>query len=87
MSVKITGKASGKLDAKRLRLGGVTARSVCPDCGQVAKQDLGGWHYLHDPPVNEPFDLHFYCSDDKGDGCSKEWTERVILRVSLEVPK
>ena len=68
-----------EIEEKRFYIPGASMDGKCPACGVAHVKDFGE-DYLAYPMVNEPFDIDCYCSK-----CGHEWTERVILRVTLEM--
>ena len=89
MAVEITQNFDAKGDEmqKRFYIPGVTLKSVCPECGKEVVDDLGE-QYLSYPKVNEPFDYTFYHEqqpEEEGKYWCHEWTEKIVLRISVEV--
>ena len=74
--LKITGKIVGELEIKRFYLEGLDVTAVCPHCDKEIELD----QYLSYPDMNIPIDIDFYCNE-----CDSEWSEKAILKVSLEV--
>lgn len=84
MSVTVSGGTpTGELENKRLYLKGVVLYSTCPTCKQDIKQDLGK-HPLNNPPMNQHFKFTFYHGDCPGNEYGTEWSERIILKLSVE---
>ena len=79
-----TNSLPGKVNENRFYVPGVTLYSDCPECGLTCEKDMDGDHYLSYPPVNKEFEYGFYCQNED---CQHEWKEKVILRVTLEIPK
>lgn len=81
--LKITNtQEAAEIDVKRFYIPGTTISSVCPKCHTRETRDLGD-HYLMYPKLNTPFNYFFYCQNED---CQYEWSEKVILRVTLGTP-
>jgi len=79
-----------ELEVKRFHLS-AKIRSTCPYCGYVDERDYSESDYLSYPVANEPFNITFEHELEEGlDDANAtrwkthEWTERVVLKVSLE---
>lgn len=75
-----TQEGSFTLGAKRLALP-FKMTSHCDQCGRDVVVDLESWPLSY-PTINQVFIHDFYC-----DNCDVEWSEEMILRVSLEAIK
>jgi hypothetical protein len=82
-----------EIEVKRFHVPAVV-RSICPHCGYGDSRDLFRSEYLSYPTANEPFNMSFEHELDEGkedEHATKwgthVWTERVILKVSLEPAK
>lgn len=71
--------SSATLPIKRCYLPFVVT-AQCPTCGEQVERFLTN-NYLHEPPINTPFELYMWHEHEDGD---HEWELLVILRVSLE---
>lgn len=73
----IGGDAPFSTNHKRFPIPGVM--STCPHCGQEVAAG-----YLSYPDANTPFNLDFFHEAPNGGGAAHEWSERVILRITIE---
>lgn len=76
-------------DVKRFYIPGVVLTSNCPHCGESQSRDMGE-HYLSYPETNSPVRVHFYHEtkeDSQGRSESHEWSEEVILSITLSEVK
>lgn len=75
---------SVEIEVKRFYIPGVTVYSTCPNCMKEHKFDFDN-EYISYPVVNAPEKVHFYCTDcDEAGEDVFEWTEELILRMTLE---
>lgn len=54
----------------------------CPTCGREATRDFSQ-DYLSYPTANTPMDVTFHHTDEEP-YLHHEWTERMILRITIE---
>ena len=54
-----------------------TIETKCPNCNKKNVTNLER-EYLSYPPLGDPFEFGFYCSD-----CDYDWTEKIILDIVL----
>ena len=79
MPIQISGSPTASpTEVKRFYLPGVTIETTCPACGAV-RQAFERHDYLSYPIANEPFEYWCSCGE-----CDHEWTEMVILKITLE---
>lgn len=74
--IKITDKVEL---SKRFYLPGTIITATCPKCGNKLEKDLGG-DYLSYPETNNEEGIYFCCGK-----CDTEITNKIIIRISLEV--
>lgn len=72
--LEIVDQPIGEIEVKRFYIEGLKMYYTCPSKNHM-------WNdYLSYPDMNIPMDLHLYCNE-----CDHEWTEKIILKVSIEV--
>ena len=56
---------------------------ACPACGEIVTRDSGD--YLSYPVTNKAIELNFYHGDCPKNPAGTEWSQRVILKIVLEI--
>jgi len=81
MNPSVTGSpADGcSIDVKRFYVPGVVVTADCPACNKTYTQDLST-DYLSYPVIGAPEDVTFWC-----DNCNADWTDKIVLKLSVEV--
>lgn len=73
------------MDVKRFYIPGIILSSTCPHCSKIFEKNMEE-HYLSYPEANVPIDVHFYHEteeDAEGNSSSHEWSEKIILSISI----